>query len=238
VYQLLLFFFFLLPAFASAQKVGKPFVQAYPAKVYGSAVQNWDIGQDKRGIMYFANDQGVLEYDGRDWRLFVLPHYEPVRSIRVSEENTVYVGGVGEFGYLSPNAVGSLEFVSLKASLPDSVRFEDVWSIQATPDMVYFQTDSYIFGYEPHTKKPLKIWNLPTPEGDFFLTFLVHKKLFVHSRKSGLFVLEKGKLMLSNAGDKELPSQPLPRCSAVCNQPTKKPLKGLVKKRLKNLSII
>ncbi|TAE06304.1 MAG: hypothetical protein EAZ95_19230, partial [Bacteroidetes bacterium] len=200
MYQLLLFFFFLLPALVSAQKIGKPFVQAYPARVYGSAVQNWGIGQDKRGIMYFANDQGVLEYDGRDWRLFVLPHYEPVRSIRVSEENTVYVGGVGEFGYLSPNAVGSLEFVSLKPFLPSSVRFEDVWSIQATPDMVYFQTDSYIFGYEPHTQKPLKIWNLPAVDSDFFLTFLVHKKLFVHSRKSGLFVLEKGKFMLSNAG--------------------------------------
>lgn len=195
---------FLLCLFAyqatEAQKIGKPFVQTYPAKVYGGAVQNWGIGQDYRGVMYFANDQGVLEYDGRDWRQFNLPNDEPVRSLRISEEGIVYVGGVGEFGYLAPTKIGGLQFTSLKHLLPDTLRFEDIWSIQVTPEMVYFQTDSHVFGYKPYTQEKIKIWN-PLVEGsDFFLTFYVHKRLFVHSRKAGLFTLEDGILKLANIG--------------------------------------
>ncbi len=186
-----------------AQKVGKPFVQAYPARVYGSAVQNWGIGQDKRGMMYFANDQGVLEYDGIDWKLFTLPNNEPVRAICVAEDGRIYVGGVGEFGYLAPNAVGMMEFQSLHALLPPDRQFEDVWSVQVTPNMVYFQTDTHLFGYEPYQKKTITVLNTPTADSDFFLTFYVHQKMWVHSRKLGLFTLDQQTLLPSEAG-KEL----------------------------------
>lgn len=191
---------FLLPILAYAQKAGKPFMQNYPAKVYGSAVQNWGIGQDKRGIMYFANDQGVLEYDGKDWNVFTLPNNEPVRSIRIADDGRVYVGGVGEFGYLAPNKMGGLEFQSLRSFLPDSIQFEDVWSIQTHLKMVHFQTDTHIFSYEAYENKKITVLNTPTSDSDFFLTFHVHGKIFVHSRKFGLYTLENGVLQASEVG--------------------------------------
>ena len=37
-----------------------PFIQSFSKDVYHSALHNWKIDQDDRGIMYFANDGGML----------------------------------------------------------------------------------------------------------------------------------------------------------------------------------
>src|SRR5579862_8675361 len=77
--------------------------QHYSAKQYGASPQNWDIAQDRRGVMYFANLDGLLEFDGNSWRLLRLPGKSFVRSVSVDSSGTVYVGGVGEFGLLKPD---------------------------------------------------------------------------------------------------------------------------------------
>ena len=56
----------------SQSQIGIPFIQNYSPKVYKQDPQNWSIGQDKRGIMYFGNSNGLLEYDGINWRLLTV----------------------------------------------------------------------------------------------------------------------------------------------------------------------
>ena len=48
---------------------GIPFIRNYGPKEYKANSQNWTIVQDNRGIMYFGNSAGILEYDGVNWRL-------------------------------------------------------------------------------------------------------------------------------------------------------------------------
>src|SRR5580704_12575137 len=96
--------------------------QHYSAKQYGASPQNWDIAQDRRGVMYFANLDGLLEFDGNFWRLLRLPGKSFVRSVNVDSRGTVYVGGVGEFGLLKPDATGTLVFVSLTGRIPKQDR--------------------------------------------------------------------------------------------------------------------
>ena len=43
---------------------GRPFIRNYEAREYQAHSQNWSILQDQRGVMYFGNSIGVLEYDG------------------------------------------------------------------------------------------------------------------------------------------------------------------------------
>jgi hypothetical protein len=81
--------------------------QHYSAKQYGASPQNWDIAQDRRGVMYFANLDGLLEFDGNSWRLLPLPGKSFVRSVSVDSRGTVYVGGAREFGLLKPAAFQS-----------------------------------------------------------------------------------------------------------------------------------
>lgn len=42
-----------------------PLLRNYTPKEYGASYLNWGILQDRRGVLYFANEGNmVLEYDG------------------------------------------------------------------------------------------------------------------------------------------------------------------------------
>ena len=45
-------------------ETGEYVFQRYTAKQYEASPQNWGVAQDRRGIMYFANTDGLLEFDG------------------------------------------------------------------------------------------------------------------------------------------------------------------------------
>jgi hypothetical protein len=78
-YTLILIFALLSVSFSQtsdnkSQEIGKPFVKVYSSKVYKAGATNWYINQDKRGVMYFGNEKGLLEYDGISWRKIDLPY--------------------------------------------------------------------------------------------------------------------------------------------------------------------
>ena len=60
-------------------KIGQPFIKYYTPKEYHESYQNWCVNQDKRGIMYFGNSNGILEYDGSSWRSIKTPNNSIVR---------------------------------------------------------------------------------------------------------------------------------------------------------------
>lgn len=39
----------------------------YSRRIYASGNQNWKIKQHPNGWMYFANNKGLLEFDGTTW---------------------------------------------------------------------------------------------------------------------------------------------------------------------------
>ena len=55
-----------LPVFAqeNRQEIGNPIAGIHTSKEYNAHSQNFAAVQDKRGLMYFGNFTGVLEYDG------------------------------------------------------------------------------------------------------------------------------------------------------------------------------
>lgn len=172
----------------------------YPSKEYKAAVQNWALLQDKRGVMYFANDQGILEYDGKNWVLIPTTNNSPVRSLAIDNQGVVYVGGSGEMGFLAPKASGQLEYISLKKYLPKNTpEFEDVYTTHATDEGIYFHTDKFIFLFNPNSQKT-QIW-LANADSFFFLTFYVNHKLYVHDQKVGLMAIHKGQIKLIRGGD-------------------------------------
>ncbi len=156
--------------------------QHYSAKQYGASPQNWDIAQDRRGVMYFANLDGLLEFDGNSWRLLRLPGKSFVRSVSVDGSGTVYVGGVGEFGLLKPDATGTMAFVSLKDRIPKQDRaFADVWRILPTPQGVYFSALSRLF--RVNNDGTIKVWR---PAKKFARAFYVLNSLYVQTAGVGL----------------------------------------------------
>lgn len=147
----ILLLFFLALDFSFGQGIrpivndGSPIITNYLPKNYSANVQNWESLQDKRGVMYFANGEGVLEYDGVTWRLIKVPN-DLVRCLAIDEDGKIFVGGINEIGYLYPDSTGLLKYVSLnKIISKDSPTFGDVWKIIVHRDGLYFQTFSSLF---------------------------------------------------------------------------------------------
>ena len=155
-----LFILMLTPVlFAQASgTAGKPFITNFSPKEYGAGPQNWAVVQDQRGVMYFGNSNGILEYDGSNWRLIQLPNSSTVRSLAIDEQGRIYVGGVGEFGYLAPDSLGQIQFISLLPQLPPGDRqFENVWQTDAAKDGIYFKTGYKLFRW---ADGKIKIWRM------------------------------------------------------------------------------
>ena len=79
-----LFLIFFLPLTAICQNtIGLPDIINYSKQAYAAGLQSWDIRQDSRGILYLANNDGVLSFDGKYWNLYPLPNRTIVRSIEI-----------------------------------------------------------------------------------------------------------------------------------------------------------
>lgn len=165
--------------------IGLPDIVNFPLQLIKGA-QNRQIRQDKRGIMYFANNEGVLTYNGISWKAYPLPNKSIVRSIEFGSDNKLYVGGQDEFGYFSPDANGQLEYHSMKHLLPPSERsFTDVWDIYFYRDWVFFQTSNKIFQLSPKNATVYNSihWRFISKWGD---------KLLAQDFKKGFLVFNNG----------------------------------------------
>lgn len=134
---------------------GVPPLVHYGSSEYGRHPQNWAVAQGRSGVMWFGNTDGVLSFDGERWDLVPLPNGSIVRSLAVADDGTVWVGGVGELGYLqpveperrsgsaAPARSGRLELHSLLDRVPPAYGdLADVWRTYATPRGVFFQAGS------------------------------------------------------------------------------------------------
>ncbi|MFZ1519400.1 MAG: response regulator [Ignavibacteriaceae bacterium] len=156
--------FFLLISVTTAQNKyydyknnTQPLSRYFSAKEYNAGSNNWCIAQDKRGIMYFGNTQGLLEYDGSTWRKIETPYSSAVRSIDVDDNGRVYVTASLDFGYLEPDSIGQLKYISLKKQL-DKVRKipKEFWDVIVNSQGVFFKTPDEIIRWDG---KDFKIWD-------------------------------------------------------------------------------
>ena len=103
----------LITAAATAQKyteMGSQNIINYTPKEYNAQLTNWAIVQDKRGVMYFGNQQGLLEFDGSTWLLYLVPNKSVVRSLANSESGKIYAGANGDLGFFQPDSSGKMIF--------------------------------------------------------------------------------------------------------------------------------
>lgn len=129
--------------------LGAPFITNYHPKIYKSHSQNWVSVQDRRGVLYFGNSTGILEFDGQRWQNIVVAGNPMVRSLTIAPDGTIYYGSIGDFGYLKETSTGKIEAVSLKPLLAkDEAVFNDVWQVEHTMDGIVFMTRSRLFRYQ------------------------------------------------------------------------------------------
>ena len=136
------FFLLLLlsPLFCVSQNtIGLPNIVTYNKISYKGGLQNWKIKQDKNGILYVANNEGLLSFDGKYWKIYPLPNKTIVRSVEIADDGKIYVGGQDEIGFFAPNSNGKLVFHSLIENLDKNDRsFADIWDIESFNKDIFF----------------------------------------------------------------------------------------------------
>lgn len=129
--------------------IGLPEVVNYSKQTYHAGTQNWAIRQGRNGVMYFANNEGLLTFDGTYWRTYPLPNKTKVRSLEIGPDNRIYIGGENEFGYFTPDQRGVLHYVSLRNLVHERDRgFADIWNVAVLNSSVFFRASNRIFIYE------------------------------------------------------------------------------------------
>lgn len=123
-----------------------PIVKQFGKQDYGASNQNWSVAQDSKGLIYFANNQGLLQFDGSRWELIRMPENKLVRSVYVDKNDRIYVGSFEEFGYFEKQQDGELIYKSLSEQLLGYIMTNDeIWTILEVNNTVIFQSFTSYF---------------------------------------------------------------------------------------------
>ena len=161
--------------------IGLPLIVNYGKGDFHGGSQTWDIRQDKRGLLYFANNEGLLSYDGTYWKIYPLPNRTILRSLAIDKNDRIYAGGQGEMGYFSPGRNGFLHYESLTGLLPQSNKeFADIWNIEIFGESVFFRATDRIFELKNNA---IRIF---IPKSQWQFMTLAGNELIAQDRKNGL----------------------------------------------------
>jgi len=160
---------------------GIPLIRHYERNEFRAGRQIWDVAQDPLNMIYFANNSGILEFDGTHWELYPMNNRSVVRSVAVDDTGTVYAGAFNEFGYLKETGHGGKTYHSLVPEIPEEYRdFGEIWKIYVTNNGVIFQSFTTVFFYKDQQVKVL------AHAGDYHFSFYRRGNLYIGSARQGL----------------------------------------------------
>jgi signal transduction histidine kinase/ligand-binding sensor domain-containing protein len=163
---------------------------------YQASGQNFSITADKRGVLYFANFTGILEYDGTTWRTILTKERTKVNTLVTDKNGRIFAGTRGEIGYLQPDNMGGMQFISLNAYLkPYHIAFPDVIGSYAAGEGVYFITNTHVILWNGKT---LKAWGAGSP---LISAFYVNKTLYAQLKQGGLKAFNNGRFVSIPGGN-------------------------------------
>jgi len=178
-------------AISQVKNIGLPEINNYKKSDYKGGTQNWGIDQDANGNLYFANNSGLLKFDGSSWSEYSLPNNSSIRSLKVGNSNRIYVGGYNEFGYFEPNEKGKLIYHSVSELVNENNRhqIDFIWKLHQFKNEIIYQAFEKAYVYNGKT---LKLIEAP---GKFQFSFMVNDRLYFQDTSFGLMEYVNGKLI-------------------------------------------
>ena len=164
--------------------------------------QNWSGAQDSLGVVYVGNTEGLLEYDGREWRRVPALGQDVVRAVLADRRGRICVGGRHDFGVLIPDSTGQAVLASLRRLLPaaEAARGEDeILNIVETSQGLFFQGRQGIYLWTGG-EDSLRVWR---PGDRFHGLFAAHDEVYTRQVGLGLQrLLPDGELALLAGGER------------------------------------
>lgn len=161
---------------------GLPPLETYTPREIGISNQFWAVIQDRRGVIYAGGGNVIVQFDGVTWRKIFTPS-TVVRSLAIDDSGKIWAGLAGAMGYLEPNNVGQMKFVSIFDKIPaDQREFTDVWQTVVTPQGIFFRTYSRLFRWDG---QKFRVW-AAKPNERFEALSYVRGHLYTAQRGVGL----------------------------------------------------
>ncbi|BAO54158.1 hypothetical protein NMS_0149 [Nonlabens marinus S1-08] len=169
-----------------------PPVRNFSPAEYNAGNQNWMVSQADNRKVYFANNNGLLEYNGEQWYSYTTPNESIVRSVHW-HDGLLYTGSFMDFGYWEQLPDNTLTYISLvekfKVSLKEDEQF---WNIISNKSGVLFQSLDRLYTYNPTSGKIRTVLENPK----LTKVFEVNNRIFYNVQDSGLFEFVTGKSIL------------------------------------------
>lgn len=170
---------------------GMPYIQNFEKENLSYLTdQTWYITIDNDGVIYAANNNGVIEYDGSFFKLYKIDDDVEIRSIAYDEKlDRIYVGAYSEFGYFQKTANGDKKYVCLSDSMPD-IQVNSTWKIFCTTHGTYFFiSKNQVVKYFEN-----KLTKIKSFDNSEFRGFLVNDTILAADVANGLLVENNNKL--------------------------------------------
>ena len=169
-----------------------PPIVKYSPSLYAAGNQNWMIAQGNDHFMFFANNEGLLEFNGSSWTIYPSPNETILRSVRVIDDK-IYTGSYMQFGYWKRQKNGQLKYFSLSNEIKNKILDdEQFWTILNFDQWVLFQSLSRIYVYDSKQKK----FSIIAPKSNVLKAFKTENGIYYQTFSNGLFEIENGKSKL------------------------------------------
>ncbi len=165
-------------------------VKNFNKKNYSAGNQNWSVDAAPNGFVYFANHEGLLEFDGVSWTLHKLPNETILRSVLVASDSLIFTGGYRELGYWKRDRWNNLTYFSLnKLAERYFSSNEEFWNIALHGDTVFFHSFGTILMYQNNSVTQLELPGFASTMNR------CHNKVLVGIRERGIYSIKDEKLM-------------------------------------------
>lgn len=176
---------------------GRPLWHMFDTRDTGAMSATRDATLDGRGILYGANDAGLVSFDGITWRVHSAGTEKiPLRQIVALENGAWLAASDNTLGTFTPNTIGDLEWKSLpRYDSTDSQSHSKILALIPHNQITYVITDSSVLVLNADLSTSEIYDGAPTGFG--FVT-----------DGSFVFSVENGLVQYSNGNSKELVAPP------------------------------
>lgn len=169
---------------------GYPFVDNFPplsynSESFNSSPQNFGLEMDFRGVLYVANANGIITFDGENWNSIRQTENSQFFKLGRTQDG-IYTGGLHDFGKIQANNSGELEFHSFKSKLGEKENFSRIYRVDADLDKVFLTSPEVIIQIKGDVAS-----KIPDSEG-FSRCFFGGANWYLFSETKGLFIKSDG----------------------------------------------
>jgi hypothetical protein len=146
----------------------------------------FDMAQDTRGILFFATNDGIQQFDGKEWEL-TPSTTGAIYSIVIHSSGDIFWSGSAGFGKIGKDSKGRDSVITLSSDV------NDVFQSVAIDDHIYFINDESVFVLDAKTSAiaPVSSANIT---GSFTGIFELFGEAYVTTENGGVFKLSNDQL--------------------------------------------